>query len=172
MLFDCRWTTLCLPYGDNQTGNYNMKRSTKIISAVALTLGISGVAATAYAKNHWGSSEKRADYAVSYITEELELEPTQSQALEVLKDQVLSARQLIKRDPMKSELLEALSADTFDRARALEMITAKTAAVNEQAPDLVNAAGDFLDTLSSEQKAEIVEFMQEHRGKRRHRHNR
>ncbi len=147
-----------------------MKRSTKIITTVALTVGLVGGAA-AIGKKHYGSHEKRAEYVVSYITEELELDSTQSQALDVLKDQMMSARETMKTKPMREEAMNLLNAETFDRAGALEMITAKTAAVNEQAPDMVNAFGDFFDSLNTEQKAEITELMKEHRGKGgRHKH--
>ena len=150
-----------------------MKRSTKIITTVALTVGLVGGAA-AIGKKHYGSHEKRAEYMVSYIADELELDATQSQALEVFKDQMLSARETMKAKPMREEAMNLLNAETFDRAGALEMITAKTAAVNEQAPDLVNSLGDFLDSLNAEQKEEIAEFMKEHRGHKggRHKHNR
>jgi len=144
-----------------------MKQSTKIISAIVLTIGVAGGAA-AYGK--YGNSEKRADFMVSYISDELELDATQSQALEVLKDQLVSARHSVKEEaePMKAKAFELLNAETFDRAQALEMITTKTSAVNEQAPEIVNALGDFLDTLNSQQKEEITEFMREHRGHRGH----
>jgi len=144
-----------------------MKQSTKIISAIVLTVGLTGGAA-AYGK--YGNSEKRADFIVSYISDELELDATQSQALDVLKDRLLSAKQSVKADadPMKAEAFELLNAESFDRARALEMITVKTSAVNQQAPDIVNALGDFLDTLNAEQKAEIAAFAAEHRGRRGH----
>ena len=144
-----------------------MKQSTKIISAIVLTIGVAGGAA-AYDK--YGNSEKRADFMVSYISDELELDATQSQALEVLKDQLVSARHSVKEEaePMKAKAFELLNAETFDRAQALEMITTKTSAVNEQAPEIVNALGDFLDTLNSQQKEEITEFLAEHRGHRGH----
>ncbi len=146
-----------------------MKRSTKIITTVALTVGLIGGAA-AIGKNHYGSHEKRAGYVVAYIADELELDATQTQALDVLKDQLLAARQTVKEKPMHEEAMALLNAETFDRAQALEMITAKTAAVNEQAPEIVNALGDFLDSLNSDQKSEITEIMKEHRGhKGRHR---
>ncbi len=142
-----------------------MKRSTKIITAVALTVGLVGGAA-AIGKSHFGSHEKRAGYVAAYIADELELDATQTQALEVLKDQVLTAHQTVKAKPMREEAMALLNAETFDRAQALEMITSKTASLNEQSPELVNALGDFLDSLNSDQKSEITEIMKQHRGHR------
>ncbi len=149
-----------------------MKRSTKIVTTIALTIGLVGGAA-AIGKHKFGSHEKRAGYVAAYIADELDLDSTQTQALDVLKDRILTARQNVKADPIREEAMALLSADAFDRAQALDMINAKTAAVNEQAPELVNALGDFLDTLNSEQKQEIVEIMQDHRGhKGRYKHSR
>lgn len=142
-----------------------MKQSTTIITAVALTLGIAGGAA-AIGKHQFGDPEKRADKVAGYIAYELELDETQKQALEVLKTQMLTARETVKTDKsaMKEEVMVLINADTFDRAKALDMINSKVSIVNEQAPDMVNAFGDFLDTLNAEQKAEIMEFIEEHRG--------
>ena len=140
-----------------------MKRSTKIFTTVALTVGLIGGAA-AVGKQKFGSHEKRAGYVAAYIADELELDAVQTQALDVLKDQMLSAHHIIKAKSIREEATALLNAETFDRAQALELINAKTASVNEQAPDLVNAVGDFLDSLNSEQKNEMLEIMKEHRG--------
>jgi len=149
-----------------------MKRSTKIITTLALTVGLIGGAA-AIGKQKFGSHEKRAGYVAAYVADELDLDATQSQALDVLKDRILTARQTMKDQSVKDEAMALLNAESFDRAQALEMVTAKTAVVNEQAPDLVNALGDFLDSLNSEQKSEITEMMNEHRGhKGRHKYSR
>lgn len=143
-----------------------MNRSTKIITAVVLTVGIAGGAA-AFGKHQFGDMEKRADKITGYIAYELELDETQKQALNVLKTQIVTARQTVKADrsEMKQEAMALLNAETFNRAAALDMINAKVAMVNEQAPDMVNALGDFLDTLNAEQKAEIAEFVEQHRGR-------
>ncbi len=170
---DTRWQCfICLfrrnydcQFGKHLTGTQIMKRSTKIITAVALTLGIAGGAA-AIGKHQFGDPEKRAAKVAAYIAYELELDETQKQALDVLKTQMMAARQTVKADKsaMKQEALGLINADTFDRAKALDMINSKVLVVNEQAPDMINALGDFLDTLNAEQKAEIAEFVQERRG--------
>lgn len=143
-----------------------MKRSTKIITAVVLTVGIAGGAA-AYGKHQFGDPEKRADKIAGYIAYELELDETQKQALDVLKTQMMTARETVRADKsaMKEEAMALINAEPFNRAKALDMINTKMSIVNEQAPDMVNALGDFLDTLNAEQKAEIAEFVEEHRGR-------
>lgn len=146
-----------------------MKRSTKIITGVILTVGIVGGAA-AIGKKQFGNHEKRADFAVGYITEQLQLDSTQEQALSVLKDQVMAARSVMHEEmgSTKSEMQELVEAETFNQAQALELINSKTSTINSAAPDVVVALGNFLDSLNAEQKAEVVEFMQKehHQGRR------
>ncbi len=150
-----------------------MKRSTKIITAVALTLGIAGGAA-AVGKHRFADPAKRADFMVSYVSGELDLDSTQQQALGVLKDQLLAARETMKGQVSGAhqQAGELIAAETFDQASALELINSKTAAVNGVAPDVINALGGFLDTLDAEQKAEIAEFVAEHKGRHGRRHHR
>ena len=146
-----------------------MKRSTKIISAVVLTLGVAG-GATAYAKNKFGSPEKRATHMVNYISDELSLDATQEQHLVALKDQLLVAKNVMAErwGDTRDEVDALLAADSFDQSLALEMISARTQAIETIAPETVAALGQFLDSLNPEQKAEVVEFMNERgRGHRR-----
>ncbi len=63
----------------------------------------------------------------------------------------------------KEEMINMITADTFDQAKALDIITAKTNTVQQTAPEIIGALGGFLDTLNAEQKAEIAKHMQKHR---------
>ncbi len=148
-----------------------MNRSTKIITATVLTLGVIGGAA-AVGKHKFGSPEARVNYMMGYVSEELNLDATQEQALVVLKDEVLNARSLMKAQmsPLKDEMTALLSAESFNQAAALDMINSRTATINEVAPDLVMAFGNFLDGLDAEQKAEVIEFIEERAEHRRGRH--
>ncbi len=141
-----------------------MKRSIKIVTAAVLTAGIA-VGAAAYGKHEFEKSDRRAAYMASYVSDELDLDATQEQALIALKDEVLLARKLIHEQmmPAKGEIVELLTADSFDQARALELIHTKTTALIQAAPPVIAALGSFLDGLDAEQKAEIQSF-KEHRG--------
>lgn len=137
-----------------------MKRSTKIISAVVLTIGVAG-GATAYAKNKFGNPEKRATHMVNYISDELSLDATQEQNLVALKDQLLVAKNLMTEQwgNTRDEVDGLLAADTFDQALALEMISSRTQTIDTIAPETVAALGQFLDSLDAEQKADVIEFL-------------
>ena len=150
-----------------------MKRSTKIVTAVVLTLGVAGGAA-AYGKHRFGSPESRANYMVGYVSEELNLSSTQEQSLQKLKQEIMTARVTLKEQvkSARKEIQSLISSERFDQEKAIELINGKTAAISEAAPTVVAALGKFLDGLNAEQKEEIMEFIQhkaEHH--RHHDHN-
>lgn len=148
-----------------------MKRSTKIITVAALTFSIIG-GAVAIGKHRFGDPAVRAEYMVGYISEELNLDSTQVQALELLKEEIMATR-LKMRDqitPMHDEAKSMIAAEVFDQEKALQLINSKTGAVNEVAPYIVAALGNFLDSLNTEQKAEILDFMDQRGGHHRHGH--
>ena len=144
-----------------------MKKSTKIITgviaAVAITTGSIAIAGKGFRGNH----AEHADYAVGFLAKKLDLDETQKQALDALKDQMLVARETMhgQMETTKDDARALIESDTFDQAKALEMVTTKTATVNSVAPELVGALGNFLDTLDAEQKAEILEFMDSRKGR-------
>ena len=138
-----------------------MKRSTKIATTVILTIGIAGGAA-AIGKHKHGSFDRKADFAVSYIADELELDSTQTQALNTLKEQMFIARETVHTDmsSTKSEITEILQGETFDQARALELINNKATTITTAAPDVILALGNFMDSLNPAQKQEVLEFIE------------
>lgn len=149
-----------------------MKRSGKIITAVVLTLGIAGGAA-AIGKHRFGDPVKRANYMVSYIGDELELDTIQLQSLTALKDQLIAARESVHSDMSNTHAQAAalINADQFDQGRALELLTEKTSSLNSVAPEVIGALGNFLDGLNPAQKAEIAKFMAEHKESHHGRHH-
>lgn len=151
-----------------------MKKSTKITTAVVLSLGIIGATGAFAAKSHKGDHAEHAERAVGFIAKKLDLDENQTQALANLKDEVLVAKNAVHGETgANQEAVRALiEADSFDQGKALELINARTASVNSAAPNLVIALGTFMDSLNSEQKQEILDFMSKRgdrkRGRSRH----
>jgi len=145
-----------------------MKKSTKITSVIIVTLGIitAGVAYAEKSTNRF--QDRKAQYAVGYIASQLDLDTTQEQALSALKDQVLAAKDAMHEQmgSTHDDVKNLLEAESFDQAKALEMVSAKTATVDTVAPELIGALGNFFDSLDAEQKADILDFMESHHGKR------
>jgi len=140
-----------------------MKRSTKIIGAVVMSISLV-TAAGAYATKK-GFGEKRLEFITSYISSELELNDVQQQQLSTLGNTVMSLKQELKAQgqPLHTDIDALLKADIFDQQKALQMIEAKTVYVNQSAPEVIAALGSFLDGLNPEQKAEVLEFLEHKR---------
>ena len=87
--------------------------------------------------------------------------------MSALKDQVLAAKDVMQEQmgTTRDDVKLLVEAESFDQARALEMVSTKTATIDTVAPELIGAFGNFLDSLNPEQKAEILDFMESRHGK-------
>ena len=150
-----------------------MKRHHKIIIASTLAVSLIGGSA-AYAGKYFNSPEGRAGFVTSYIASELELDEAQKVTLDALKGKVMQAHQMMRGDmqPLRGEIQALLEADSFDQAKALEMIQSRTAMVNDLAPELLAAFGTFFDGLNAAQKAEVLEMLEHRRGRMGRGHHR
>jgi len=144
-----------------------MKKSTKITSAIVITLGIITAGGAYAAKSMEHDHSRKAKYAAEFISHKLDLDTTQEQSLSALKDQLLAAKDIMHEQmgSTHDDVKLMVGADSFDQAKALEMVSAKTATIDTVAPELIGALGNFLDSLNAEQKEEIIDFMESHHGK-------
>ena len=138
------------------------------IIVIGTTAAAIAFGANAYAKRDAGH---RGDKMVSRISERLNLDDSQTDALKALQAEISETRTLMKGDGvnMKEQLLQMINADTFDQGAALSMINERAAAFQANAPELVATAGTFIDSLNAEQKAAVQKFM-DHSGKRSKHH--
>jgi Spy/CpxP family protein refolding chaperone len=139
-----------------------MKKSTKIITATVLTLGVVGGVA-AY-KSDGGFSERgwhRGEHFISHVRDELDLTPEQTEALQAIRDQIWEIRQSVKQDQetRTQRLLALIDGEVFDQGGALELVTQKTELVDQYAPQVIASVASFYDGLSAEQQAEVREHI-------------
>jgi Spy/CpxP family protein refolding chaperone len=145
-----------------------MKLSTRIITAVLLVAGSSGVVYAFSKHGDWGMTpDEKAEFVSERVTKKLDLDSEQQQKFDDLARLVVDIMQEVKtsREQQVGEILQLLEEPSFDQARALELIQQKTQLVNEKAPTVIASLSVFLDSLNSDQKQELQEFMQ-----RGHRH--
>lgn len=135
-----------------------MKRLSKhvlwTLGALAVTTSLV-VAGTHHFRHH--GPAHYAGWMVDKVTRELDLDQTQRDKLVVLKDELIKVHTSIRDDrkDVHAEVLELLTQPQLDRARILSMINERADALHEHAPQVVNAAGDFYDSLSAEQRDEL-----------------
>ena len=136
------------------------KRTIVIITAGTLLIG--GVAACKH-KMHSASAEERGEWVVDKVSKELELNDSQRIKLVEVKDQFIAVRKSMRSDPeeARKEVLAMLKQPTMDREKVNAMVNQKIAMVSEKSPSIIDAIGNFYDSLDDSQRAELSEFIEE-----------
>ena len=117
---------------------------------------------------------EKADFVSERVTKKLDLDSQQQQKFDELASLVVDIMTEVKtsREHQVSEISQLLEEPSFNQARALELIQKKTQLVNEKAPLVISSLAVFVDSLNSDQKQELQEFMQRHhRNGHRHGHD-
>lgn len=150
-----------------------MKKSTKIIIAGVMVLGVSGGVFAYGAHNHWNMSpQDKADFVTDRVSKKLDLDESQKQNLRVLTNDMMAIMNEIResRQSHLTEVEKLLAEPVFNQASALEMVQEKTRKINEKAPATIASLALFLDSLNPDQKSELQSFigdrMQHHRHER------
>lgn len=151
-----------------------MKLSTKIITAVLIIAGSSGAVYAFGKHNHWGMSpEEKIEFVTERVTRKLELDSQQQEHFGKLAQTVarlmLDAR--ATREQQVNEIGALLQNPSFNQARALELVQQKTQMINENAPLVITSLAVFLDSLNTQQKQQLQDFIQHHRRHHRHQDN-
>ena len=150
-----------------------MKLSTRIITAAMLVAGSSSAVYAVSKHGDWHmTAEEKADFVSERVTRELSLDATQQQYFKDLAGLVaeIVSEARANRSEQIDEISTMIQAPDFDQARALELVREKTGMVNDKAPQVIASLAIFLDSLNSEQKQQLEEFI-EHR-REHHRHHR
>ncbi len=145
-----------------------MKLSTRIITAVLLVAGSSGVVYAFSKHGDWGMTPaEKAEFVSDRVTRNLDLDSEQQQKFNELASLVVDIMHEVKasRADHVSEISRLLEEPSFNQAQVLELIQQKTQLINEKAPIVIGSLAVFLDSLNADQKQELQEFMQRH-----HRH--
>ncbi|MDJ0833986.1 MAG: Spy/CpxP family protein refolding chaperone [Gammaproteobacteria bacterium] len=145
-----------------------MKKSSKIIVATVLTVGVAGGVFAYGAHHHFHNMtpQDKAEMISDRIDRKLDLNDLQKQNLDSLTLYVADLVQQVREERQaRFQLMDQLLSDNpVDQAALLQKINEKTAQVNENAPELVARLATFVDSLDAEQKAEIQQMI-ERRGR-------
>ncbi|MFT5173000.1 MAG: protein CpxP [Gammaproteobacteria bacterium] len=149
-----------------------MKRSSKIILTVALTVGLIGGVA-AYGKHRFGDPTKMAEHVIERVSDELDLSGDQAKLLRGLSEELLKMKTQVTQGMGvdRQVVRDMITADNFDQAKALALLNSKATAIQRNAPSVIAAFGTFVDSLTPEQKAEITQHMDHHHGRHHGKHD-
>ncbi len=100
--------------------------------------------------HHDGDRGAFFDHIVGRAARKLDLTAAQQELLAALLRQVQAQRASMK--SALPDLKGLLAGESFDRTAATQMLDARLDAVRAAGPSVINAAGDFFDSLDAEQK--------------------
>ncbi len=144
-----------------------------VVGATALFGGLAAWASHSYGRWHGDPAEMKAR-VVDIASRKLDLDALQKTKLGTLADSVQTQRLALKgsADNPRAELQALISGPSFDRTQASALLQAKIAAVQLKSPELINAFGDFYDSLRPEQQGKLREALARGRHGHRDRHDR
>lgn len=145
-----------------------MKTGFKTLLLAGATLLLAVTLTACGFHRHHDDPEKRLNWMVEEVSEELKLNDLQRSKLAVVKGELAAIATQLRneRESVHSTVDELLSQPTLDQARLTALITQKTTFINERTPALVTALAGFYDSLAPEQQARIREELKEHHGRR------
>jgi periplasmic protein CpxP/Spy len=134
--------------------------SKRIVILVATGVVITGTLA-ACGHHRYHDPEKRGEWFVEKVTDELQLNESQQTKLENVRQEILTVRKEMHADRQSThdEILAMLDQPQLDRQKVLSMVEQKTGSINQYVPQVVNALGEFYDSLSAEQRKELREHV-------------
>lgn len=100
--------------------------------------------------------------AVEKISGKLELNAGQKAKLEVLADEMIASRKVMRGESgdVRADLQALIAGDRFDRRKAQQMLDQKTRALQDSGPKVLAAFGDFYDSLDPEQQKQVRERLE------------
>ena len=110
-----------------------------------------------------GTPEERGEKMVQKVTEELELTETQQARLTEVKNEFLETRKTMRsnREQTKTDIQAMLQQPTFDRNKANSIVNQHIETIHSRSPVIIDAIGDFYDSLDDTQRAELREFIED-----------
>ena len=139
-----------------------------LIGLASVTALVGGLAAWAQSSHGWhGDPAERQARMVEFASRKLDLDATQKTKLEALGTTLQAQRQALVADGSnpRAELQALISGPSFDRTKAGALLQGKLSAVQLKSPEVINAFGDFYDSLRADQQAKLREALN-----RGHRH--
>ncbi len=145
----------------------------RTLLGVAVSTALMGSLAAYSAENggfHHGPAtpEQMAQHEammLSHIGKKLNLDANQAAKLKVLGDLMVAqhAPSAAGADP-HAAMTALIAGNTFDRAGATQLMNQHIAKMQANGPAMINATGDFYDSLGATQQAQVRELAAKHHG--------
>lgn len=127
-----------------------------VLGSVVLVAGLTACGPHRFSKE---DSAEHAAWIVERVARKLDLDDAQKVRLDAVKTALLTVRDAAekRRAADRQELTALLAQPTLDRTRANSLVTGHTRAIEQHAPQVIAAFGDFYDSLRPEQQQTLRE---------------
>ena len=128
----------------------------KGLYSVLIAFLVLGVAAFSGCRRHGG--HHRAEFAIDYVTEVLDLNEVQQEQLDQIKDELVEkGRQMhANREAMHGEIILQLRSEEIDQERLKKLVDDKRAQMDELIDLMIARLAEFHKTLTPEQREKLV----------------
>ena len=142
-----------------------IRRTLLGVAGASIVLG--GLTACGHAREHrgWGASveeqARQRDKLVERVARRMDLNEAQKQKLGALADTLQAQRAAFaaQGDP-RAQLRSLVAGDKFDRTQARALAQTTAGAIEARSPAVVDAFGDFYDSLDARQQAMVRDRVQ------------
>jgi Spy/CpxP family protein refolding chaperone len=100
----------------------------------------------------------REAHMLEHVGKRLNLDANQAAKLKALAD-LLHAQHAAAGGDLHQRVQALFAGNTFDRAGAQQLVNQKVAQVQANSPAIINAVGDFYDSLNATQQQQVRDFM-------------
>lgn len=114
--------------------------------------------------HHRGDPAEFLEFIAARASSKLDLNDKQQELLAALLKDAQAQRAAMK-SGLPDSLKNLLGGESFDRATAQQLLDSRVDAIRAAGPGLINAAGDFFDSLDAEQK-QALRFLLRTRSRR------
>lgn len=143
-----------------------MKTVTKrvLIALTTVTVVLGGLLACGF-RGHGEWNEARMTEMrgkmVERISDKLELDAPQKLKLEALAAEMETQHKALRGGSAnpRDDVRALIAGNQFDRSKAQALLDQKTAAVQQQAPQVLTAMADFYDSLTPAQQQKVREYL-------------
>jgi len=151
-----------------------MKDKTKLLTGVAIIIlvGVVIIAGWSRGQYHQASPEKKIDWLVDKISDELELTDDQKTKLHGIKGDILAREYDFEgmRTDVYDETLSQAAGQSVDQEKLNRLFEEKEAEWKEMRSFLIDNFAEFHGMLNSKQRDTLVELIQKHDRSRRRWH--
>jgi Spy/CpxP family protein refolding chaperone len=143
-----------------------MKKTTRkkvVVSLIGAVLLLSAFGLMAAKKYKEMTPEEIVAMIAERISDKLDLDAEQEEKMHAVIDEIKATRDVVHKDKEadRRRVIEELRSEAIDQELIMDIFTERQDAIEQRLPKILAKFADFHNSLSDEQKEEIIERLEE-----------